>query len=262
MRILLTGASGFIGSHLAAALQGNATLLNFYRPSAEKNLNDIDFGLFHKEFDLVIHCASKSPGDISATFMRDNVGPTLKLAHAAMMGGARFIYLSSMSVYGAVHVPVVEPDTPCDPHDAYGLSKLRAERVIEASGIPAVVLRLPGVIGPGAHRNWIMRSRGASRVAVHSAGAHFNNAVHVDDLARFILHLVDHDFGGFHVLTMASAGLITVAEAVSIIAPDAKIDEDRWAIGSPYAISIADAQAMGWDPMGITEALEAYQNEP
>ena len=116
--------------------------------------------------DIVVHTAARAhvikehAADPLAAFRAINVTGTMNLARAAAAAGVpRFVYLSSIGVNGKstpIDRPFTEADPPA-PKDAYGLSKLEAERALwalcETSGLQAVMLRPPLVYGPGAKGN-------------------------------------------------------------------------------------------------------------
>jgi len=136
MRILVTGAGGFIGSHLCPALAAAGHEL---RASAEG-------------CDAVVHLAniahtSASPADLH----RVNVEGTIAQAKAALAAGARrFVYLSS--------IKAVQPD------DAYGRAKSIAEQaLLQLEGLEAVILRPPLVYGPRAKANFLALMRAIDR---------------------------------------------------------------------------------------------------
>src|SRR3546814_9431812 len=89
------------------------------------------------------------------------------------------------------------------------------ESVLAASGLPAVAIRLPAVIGPGAARNWPVQVVGQIRrgdtVRIYNGEAPFNNVVHVDDLAAWVAALLtaSHMAPGMIAVPVAAAGPVT-----------------------------------------------------
>src|SRR5207247_6321073 len=107
-------------------------------------------------FDAVVHTAATSPADgVSAARMaRDNVDATLALLDIAEEWQCRaFVLFSSLSVSGKVAGPVLDEPSPIVNPDAYGATKRIGEILLaeRAANLPGLALRLPGVIGPGAH---------------------------------------------------------------------------------------------------------------
>jgi len=168
-RLLITGASGFIGGRLAERLffdYGNsprclarsyAKLARLSRLPTQLVLGDVlDYESLVKASagcDAVIHCAYGNTGD-DALDAKINVSGTENLLRASVENRVkRFIYLSSVEVYGRSQPSVVDETTdPGDPGNSYARTKLEAEKLClkyyrEAS-LPVVVLRLAVVYGP------------------------------------------------------------------------------------------------------------------
>ena len=174
MKVLITGGSGFIGSHIVdEALRRDMEVWVAVRKSTsrrylqdsrinfiEMNINSAD-DVYEKlsslSFDYVVHAAGVTKCADENDFFRINTEGTRQLTEGILRSGMklrRFVYLSSLSVYGAIHeeqpyVPIKEEDHP-QPNTKYGESKLLAEKYLDSiSGkLPVVILRPTGVYGP------------------------------------------------------------------------------------------------------------------
>lgn len=178
MKILITGAAGAIGSHLAERflslghkVVGIDALKSYYDPEIKKiNAEDViagggelhyldlitdDFTHLLKEVDIIFHCAAQ-PG-ISAvtpfsTYLDDNIVATHKLLEAAKHVSTlkAFIHASTSSIYGARATG--DETTEPKPTSNYGVTKLAAEQLAMSYyrelGLPVVVLRFFSVYGP------------------------------------------------------------------------------------------------------------------
>ena len=174
MKILITGASGFIGSFIVeeALKQGFETWAAVRKSSSKEYLQDerihfIELNLSSKaqlieqlrphQFDYVVHAAGVTKCLNKADFRRINTEGTKNLIDALLdlqMPLKRFVFLSSLSVFGAIkeqlpYDEIREDDTP-KPNTEYGRSKLEAERYIDSIGsrLPYIILRPTGVYGP------------------------------------------------------------------------------------------------------------------
>lgn len=179
-KILVTGASGFIGSFLVErALQlGAEVWAAVRRTSSRAYLTDPRIRFVELDFDrsetlteqlcaagpwdFVLHAAGATKGRDEADFFRVNTDGTRRFAETLVATGmlrGRFVFLSSLSVLGPVrqerrgtaapfYAEMTDDDTP-RPNSAYGRSKLAAEEALAAiDGLDYVVLRPTGVYGP------------------------------------------------------------------------------------------------------------------
>ncbi len=176
-KILITGASGFIGSFIVeeALKQGFETWAAIRRSSSKTFLQDerihlINLNLSSEEalteqlrehqFDYVVHAAGVTKSLHSEDFRRINTEGTQNLVRAILklqMPIKRFVYISSLSIMGAIreqqpYTEIVESDQ-AQPNTAYGRSKLEAEQWLESLNkqqevLPYVILRPTGVYGP------------------------------------------------------------------------------------------------------------------
>jgi len=172
MRYVVTGAAGFIGSHLAEALTaggdevvGVDCFTDYYDPALkEENARGLDvrrLDLAEAPLDLegvdgVFHLAGqpgvRSFGEAFPLYLRRNVLATQKVFQAAAEAGVRVVFASSSSVYGeAERYPTPEDATP-QPISPYGVTKLACEHLAAAYaagfGLDAVLLRYFTVYGP------------------------------------------------------------------------------------------------------------------
>ena len=176
-KILVTGASGFIGSYIVeqGLALGYEVWAGTRKSSSLRYLKDtrikfIELNLEEKEilatqiaafthkqgaWDYVIHAAGVTKCIDKKEFLRTNFEGTKNLVEALKENNAaprKFIYLSSLSVFGPAreeepHTPIQESDLAA-PNTAYGHSKLMAEGYIRNCGIPYITLRPTGVYGP------------------------------------------------------------------------------------------------------------------
>ena len=182
MRALVTGAAGFIGSHLCeelltdgAQVRGVDRFSTYYDPAlkranlapllkmegfdfVEGGLNDLSPRELLAEVDVVYHLAGQpgvriSWGQEFRLYLDDNVLSTQRLLEAAREANLqRFVLASSSSIYGdAEHFPTRESDKP-RPVSPYGVTKLAAEHLCDlyfkGFGIPTVALRYFTIFGP------------------------------------------------------------------------------------------------------------------
>jgi UDP-glucose 4-epimerase len=210
--VLVTGASGFLGQSLVAALaaagygvRAATRLPTAFPPGVERVLvpdftEPIDWDPILREVNLVIHTAGLAHADSSQIpidrFDRINRVATQELASAAARAGVvQFVFISSVraQVGASAHHVLREADEP-QPTDRYGRSKLDAEGAVRTAGVPFTIIRPVVIYGPAAKANIRLLTRLAS-LAVPLPFAAFGNRrsiLGVDNLVSAILFALGH----------------------------------------------------------------------
>lgn len=221
--VLVTGATGFIGSFLSKILRASGSHVKVaVRPGTSAELADC-FGTEHVVLrdidkstswysvlagvDYVIHCAARAhlmdetAGHALEAYRAVNTHGTRRLAEqAAAVGVRRLVYLSSIKVNGertALGAPFHFSDTPA-PADAYGISKWEAEQslweISARTGLEVVVVRPPLVYGLGVKGNLarMLKLVGSGLPCPLGAVQNKRSLIGLDNLVDLLIRCVDH----------------------------------------------------------------------
>jgi dihydroflavonol-4-reductase len=205
MRALVTGATGFVGSHLVEALQNSSVEVTALARSASKaadlaqrevrvvpgDLHDIA-GLERavRDQDVVYHVAGVVAARDEADFLRSNRDGTRNVLTAAEREGKpRFVLVSSLAAAGpAPRGAPLSGTEPPRPVTAYGRSKLAAEQIVRSSSLPWSIVRPPIVYGPRDREVLkVFRLARLGLAPVFGDGNQELSAVHAADLAQALL---------------------------------------------------------------------------
>jgi nucleoside-diphosphate-sugar epimerase len=217
--VLVTGATGFIGHALCAALRGAGATLRIVTRNANGTVPAGGGAIIRGDFrdagdwqpalqgvDCVVHLAARThiardtAPDPLAEYRRVNVEVTRNLAQAAIdCGVRRMVFLSSIKVNGEATAGAAysEQDAP-QPQDAYGRSKWEAEQALAgiaaASKLETVILRPPLVYGPGVKGNFLRLMRTIARGLPLPLGAIDNkrSLIYLGNLVDAIVLGVSH----------------------------------------------------------------------
>ena len=205
MRALVTGATGFVGSHLAEALRRRGDTVTVLARSARKAealaplgvriiAGDLaDTAAVRKAVegqDIVYHVAGVIAALSEEAFMAANREGTRSVAAAAQAaGGPRFVLVSSMAAGGpSPRGKPLQGDEPPRPVTAYGRSKLAAEAVVKAGTLPWTIVRPPMVYGPrDLEVLKVFRIARFGIAPVFGDGSQELSAIHAADLADALI---------------------------------------------------------------------------
>lgn len=222
-KILITGASGFIGSFIVEeALRRDMEVWAAVRPTSSKRylqderIHFINLDLSDPErlkqqlqghqFQYVVHAAGATKCLNRNDFFSINTDGTRHLADALIalhMPLKRFVFISSLSVFGAVreqqpYTEITEHDTP-KPNTAYGQSKLKAEQYLDSIGndFPYIILRPTGVYGP-RERDYFLMAQSVKNHIDFAAGYRQQDItfVYVEDVVQAVFLALDHGRSG------------------------------------------------------------------
>ncbi|HIJ49852.1 MAG TPA: NAD-dependent epimerase/dehydratase family protein [Nitrospinae bacterium] len=192
MRIGVTGASGFIGSHLTGALKKHGKVIALSRGKSLPSLEDLKS--FVPGVELFFHLGGVNRGTDEA-ILTGNVTGTLRLLEAIRKYGepsARILFASSAQVYRLKNrVEKISETSSLQPESVYGVSKKSAEDLIRISGLPYTILRLANVYGPGCRPEYnsvvatlCQRAKKKLPLKINGQGKQNRDFIYIDDVVR------------------------------------------------------------------------------
>lgn len=288
---MVTGACGFIGSHLVEALLADGrrvlgidSFSTYYEPAIKRaniaaaathprfqlipaDLNELSLDEHLNRGDLVFHLAAQagvgpSWGDGFAEYSRTNIEATQKLLESARRRGvARIVFASSSSVYGDAPTPMTE-NGPLNPISPYGVTKLTAEHLCrtygQAFGVDVVPLRFFSVYGPRqrpdmAFNKFIAAVAGGRPLPMYGDGRQRRDFTYVGDVVRILLAAADRGTPGLPV-NVGGGSAVTVLETIELV----ERFVGKRAIVERKPLPPGDAR----DTLASTERLSALDTPP
>ena len=244
-RVLVTGASGFVGRVLIQTLLDNdynviaavrsetVTYPDEVELLRYSDISDNDWGVKLSSVDIIIHAAARVhvmdeySTDPLTAFREVNVTGTLNLAkQAALSDVKRFIFISSVKVNGEMTLKgkPFEPTDDFIPSDPYGLSKYEAEqgllKLAKQTEMEVVIIRPPLVYGLGVKANFAAMINLIKKGLPMPFGAINNqrSLVSLDNLVNFIIHCIDHPKAANEIFLISDGEDVSTTELIKKVA--------------------------------------------
>ncbi|MDO8282172.1 MAG: NAD-dependent epimerase/dehydratase family protein [Thermodesulfovibrionia bacterium] len=279
---LITGGAGFIGSKVAEALLArgdSVSIIDNISTGYESSIPEkavfiksdcqdagVYRGLSGEKFDAILHIAGQSSGEVSfddpVYDLRSNTESTLHLLKFAFNSGCRrFIYASTMSVYGQPEMTRVNENSVCAPISFYAVGKLASEnylRIYEKYGMLSTSLRLFNVYGPGQNLEnmrqgmvsiYLAQMIKKDRIIVKGSLERFRDFIYIDDVVRSFLLCLDLPQTVGKTLNVGTGIKTTVRDLLKIMLE----------IYSKDVPIVQDGSTMG-DINGITADIDQFRN--
>lgn len=239
MRVLLTGAAGFLGRIVARHLTDEGWSVTGFdrRPGTDLKLDWVvgdltDAGCVREAaagHQVICHLggigdvylAAEDPAQAASA----NVVGSAHVAAAARTTGARVVYASTWEVYGDPHYEPIDEDHPCRPDHPYSITKLAGEQMLlaasELEGVPVLSLRIGTAYGPGMRPNsvfrvFIDRARRAEPITIQGDGSQSRQFTHAKDIARAFARACVSDLSGT-ALNCAAPESISIGRLAELI---------------------------------------------
>jgi nucleoside-diphosphate-sugar epimerase len=289
MRYVVTGAAGFIGSHLAQSLQqaghevvGVDCFTDYYDVAEkEENARGLDvrrLDLAEDALDLegvdgVFHLAAqagvRSFGDVFPLYVRRNLIATQRVLEACVRAGVRVVLASSSSVYGETESYPTPEDTLPRPISPYGITKLGCEQLAHAYRADSVVLRYFTVYGPRQRPDMFFRRvcealRSGDTFEIYGSGAQSRSFTYVGDAVSATTAAMEHAPAGA-VYNVGGGDEATMLEAIALLEQASgreldvrHVDPARGDVSRTKADITRIRAALGWQPdTKLADGLQA-----
>jgi dihydroflavonol-4-reductase len=248
VRVLVTGATGFTGKHLARRLVqcGDEVRALVRAPERHQDLKDDGIGLIEGDLrdataleravsgvEVIYHAAAvyRQAGIGTETYRAVNATAVRDLVtRAAAAGVRRVVHCSTVGVHGDVENPPANEDAPLRPGDIYQVTKLEGERLARETGtqlgVEVTIVRPTGIYGPGDRRLLkLFRGVARRRFVTLGKGAIYYHLTYIDDLVEGFRLCATHPRAAGRTYILAGGEVTTLNELVGLVAEGAGVPQ-------------------------------------
>lgn len=218
-RILITGINSYIGNSFTKYIE------NITSSGYEINVIDLKSNNWKKasfcSFDVIIHLAAivHKSNATSELYYKINRDLAVEVAKKAKNDGVeQFIFMSTMSVYG-VNTGIITDQTIPHPKNAYGKSKLEAEKLLqemESKNFKVSILRPPMIYGPNTVGNYPVLANFAKNISLFPKISNRRSMLYIDTLSIYLKKIIDNQLSG--VFFPQNKEYVNTSELVKLIA--------------------------------------------
>jgi nucleoside-diphosphate-sugar epimerase len=240
VRVLVTGATGFTGGHLARALAGRGYTVRALVRSPQRTQPLIDAGVALvdgdirddralaaavADVDVVYHVAAiyREAGAPAASYRAVNALAVRQLIEAAGRARVRrVVHCSTVGVHGDIEHPPATEEAPLRPGDVYQTTKLEGEQLARETGhrlgIDVTVVRPSGIYGPGDRRLLKLFRAATRRFPILGSGKIYYHLTYIDDLIDGFRLCGEHPSAANRTYILAGGEVTTLDDLVATIA--------------------------------------------
>jgi nucleoside-diphosphate-sugar epimerase len=251
VKVLVTGATGFTGGHLARGLKARGhDVTAMVRDAARAaDLSRDGIALVHGDlaapgtlpsalaggFEVVYNIAAlyRQAGLAESVYDQVNAVAVGELIDAAAAAGVRrVVHCSTVGVHGDVEHPPAGEDAPLRPGDVYQVSKVKGERLAREAaartGVEVVIARPSGIYGPGDRRLLkLFRGVARRRFVILGGGRIFYHLTYIDDLIEGFRLCGEVPRAAGRTYILAGAQVPTLTELIALVAEEAHVPPPR-----------------------------------
>jgi UDP-glucose 4-epimerase len=283
-RVVVTGAAGLVGSHLAAELAADNDVLavdNLSKGTRERVPDGVEFveadtcdpedvaEVITEDVDIVFHFAAYTDtnyGEPRVLFEENGEMTYNVLERMDEVGVDKLAFTSSSTVYGEAPMPTPEDYAPLEPISIYGASKLADEGLVStyahSYGIQSWVYRFANIVGPNQRGNVVpdfieKLLDDPETLTILGNGRQEKSYLHVEECIDAMIHVVEHADDDLNVYNLGTRTTTSVNTVADIVADEMGLDPDYeytggdrgWAGDVPkMRLSVEKLSALGWEP--------------
>lgn len=290
-KILLTGPDSFVGKHLIPSLISHDYELfvlgrradytsygNKHRYDLPRLNGDLADNSFLEKItfepSVIVNLAASRDNSmlsLEQSYSSNVIAVENLLKYAKKIGCEKFIHLSSISIHGNFKEGTLDESTGIDNPGVYGYTKgLGEQHVTSAStDLKTFTIRLPAIIGKGAKDHWLAKTLNFALnnepIYFDNPNSQFNNVVHVDDLSKFIVKLINIEDVPSCAFPIASKNPVSVGSIIKKILDTTKsssIIHSRLVSRPTFLIDDSFARIkLSYESLDTLDAISRYVRE-